>query len=149
MTDTGSKSFDCALVLMLETYDDHENGNYINYDSYTYYGNYTYYDNCMIIILIIYIMAIILITPLQVAWSRSVHGLCTSSTTRNLFSTSSPSKEFWENFLLCLLVALVYWNHSAPPAQRLSGTRARQPQAGCRRRMQDVVCQLVGIGMVP
>ena len=27
MTDTGSKSFDCALVSTLETYDDPENGN--------------------------------------------------------------------------------------------------------------------------
>jgi hypothetical protein len=27
-TDTGSKSFDCALVSSLETYDDPENGNY-------------------------------------------------------------------------------------------------------------------------
>ncbi len=27
--DTGSKSFKCALVLTLETYDDPENGNYI------------------------------------------------------------------------------------------------------------------------
>ena len=28
MTDTGSKSSDCALVSTLETYDDLENGNY-------------------------------------------------------------------------------------------------------------------------
>ncbi len=42
-TDTGSKSFDCALVSTLETYDDPENGNYINYANYTYYGNYTDY----------------------------------------------------------------------------------------------------------
>ena len=31
MTDTGSKSFECALVLTLETYDNPGNGNYINY----------------------------------------------------------------------------------------------------------------------
>jgi hypothetical protein len=30
MTDTGSKSLECALVSTLETYDDPENGNYIN-----------------------------------------------------------------------------------------------------------------------
>ena len=38
MTDTGSKSFECALVSTLETYDDPEKGyyiNYINYDDYT------------------------------------------------------------------------------------------------------------------
>ena len=31
--------------------------------------------------------------------------------------------------------------------ERLSG-RTQRPPAGCRRRMRDVVCQLVGIGMV-
>ena len=40
MTDTGSKSFDCALVSTLETYDDPENGNYMYY---TYYCNYCHY----------------------------------------------------------------------------------------------------------
>ena len=42
MTDTGSKSFDCALVSTLETYDDPENGNYMYY---TYYCNYCHYCN--------------------------------------------------------------------------------------------------------
>ena len=36
-TDTGSKSFDCALVSTLESCDDPDNGNYINYDNYMYY----------------------------------------------------------------------------------------------------------------
>ncbi len=36
VTDTGSKSFDCALVSTLESYDDPDNGNYINYDNYMY-----------------------------------------------------------------------------------------------------------------
>ena len=40
MTDTGSKSFDYALVSTLETYDDPENGNYFYY---TYYCNYCHY----------------------------------------------------------------------------------------------------------
>ena len=40
MTDTGSKSFDCALVSTLETYDDPENGNYVHD---TYYDNYYNY----------------------------------------------------------------------------------------------------------
>jgi hypothetical protein len=31
MNDTGTKSFECALVSTLETYDDPANGNYINY----------------------------------------------------------------------------------------------------------------------
>ena len=33
-TDTGSKSFDCALVSTLESYDDPENRNHNNYDYY-------------------------------------------------------------------------------------------------------------------
>ena len=48
MTDTGSKSFDCALVSTLETYDDLENGNYVHYtyyDNYFFYHNYSYYCN--------------------------------------------------------------------------------------------------------
>jgi hypothetical protein len=39
-------------------------------------------------------------------------------------------------------------NHSPSPAQFLSGSARRSP-AEFRGRMQDVVCQLVGIGMVP
>jgi hypothetical protein len=40
MTDTGSKSFDCAFVSTLETYDDPENGNYLYYTHYCDYCNY-------------------------------------------------------------------------------------------------------------
>ena len=43
MTDTGSKSFECALVSTLETYDDPENGNYINYINYDDYTCEHYY----------------------------------------------------------------------------------------------------------
>jgi hypothetical protein len=39
-TDTGSKSFYCALVSTLETYDDPENGNYCYYCHYGGYYNY-------------------------------------------------------------------------------------------------------------
>ncbi len=41
ITDAGSKSFECALVSTLETYDDPENGNY-----YYKYFNYTKYKCC-------------------------------------------------------------------------------------------------------
>jgi hypothetical protein len=44
-TDTGSKSFECALVSTLETYDYPEKGNYINYItnmSFVYYTHYTH-----------------------------------------------------------------------------------------------------------
>ena len=39
-TDTGSKSFDCALVSTLETYNDPENGYYLHYVYYIYYFDY-------------------------------------------------------------------------------------------------------------
>ncbi len=45
MTDTGSKSFNCALVSTMETFDDPVNGNYMNY---------IYYINCVINCIILY-----------------------------------------------------------------------------------------------
>ncbi len=51
-TDTGSKLFDCALLLTLETYYDPENGSYYYY---YYYGH----DCCIEIIAIIVIMEVI------------------------------------------------------------------------------------------
>lgn len=44
MTDTGSKSFECALVSLLETYNDPDNGNYDYYTYYICYALYYYYD---------------------------------------------------------------------------------------------------------
>jgi hypothetical protein len=58
MTDNGSKSFECALVSTLESYDDPENGNYVyyrfitiitiiyslwNYNTHAYYSFYCNY----------------------------------------------------------------------------------------------------------
>ena len=43
MTDTGSKSCECALVSTLEKYDDPEDGNYINFITHIIYVNYAYY----------------------------------------------------------------------------------------------------------
>ena len=63
MTDTGSKSFDCALVSTMETYDDPENSNYIHYIYIYIYiklCNYLYYFYFLIIIAIIGIYAVIL-----------------------------------------------------------------------------------------
>jgi hypothetical protein len=45
MTDTGSKTFECALVSTMETYDDPDNGNYIHYINYTYYAYYNSFCN--------------------------------------------------------------------------------------------------------
>ncbi len=50
-TDTGSKSFDCALVSTVKINDDHDPENgcymyqmyYINYTYYIYYMHYMYY----------------------------------------------------------------------------------------------------------
>ena len=48
MTDTGSKSFDCALVSTLETYVDPKNGNYVHYTYYSNYVNYSDYVNLIL-----------------------------------------------------------------------------------------------------
>ena len=48
MTDTGSKSFDCALISTWEMYDDPENGNYVHY---TYYDNFLYMTIIAIIVI--------------------------------------------------------------------------------------------------
>ena len=57
-TDTGSKSFDCALVSTLETYDDTENGNYAYYTCYIIH-------NILFIILHIIIILCVLLQLLQ------------------------------------------------------------------------------------
>ena len=44
MTDTGSKSFECALVSLLETYNDPDNSSYDYYTYYICYTLYYYYD---------------------------------------------------------------------------------------------------------
>ncbi len=49
------------------------------------------------LILYMWIMLIISIKTFQVGWNLSVPWSCTSSTTRNLFSTSFPLKVSWEN----------------------------------------------------
>ncbi len=49
MTDTGAKSFDCAVVSTLETFDDPENGNHLFLTYYSmcivHYCNYAYYSH--------------------------------------------------------------------------------------------------------
>ena len=44
MTDTGSKSFECALVSTLETYNDPENGKDDYYTHYSINTHYAHYD---------------------------------------------------------------------------------------------------------
>ena len=68
LTDTGSKSFDCALVSTLETYNDPENGNYVYY---TYYYNYYNYLQYVALMHIIAFIAII-VDCFVVEWLESV-----------------------------------------------------------------------------
>jgi hypothetical protein len=49
------------------------------------------------LILLMWIMLIISIKTFQVGWNLSVPWSCTSSTTRNLVSTSFPLKVSWQN----------------------------------------------------
>ena len=108
----------------------------------TYYDDYSYY-NCFS--LIIAIIAIILIICFRLA------GICGLSSTirarlQETCSLCHPHSK--HSGKTCGCACWRHRNHSVPPAKRLSG-RTRRPPAGSRRRMRDVVCQLVGIGMVP
>jgi hypothetical protein len=93
------------------------------------YNNYSYYTNYLF----------------QIGWNLWALEYYTSLITGNLFSMSSPFKAFWESLRLCLL-------ETQEPFRTTCATSFRahpRPPAGSRRRMRDVVCQLVGIGMVP
>ncbi len=68
-TDTGSKSFDCALISTFETYDDPENGCYMYY---MYYINYTYYMHYMHYMYYTYYTYILCILYLLVCFRRKV-----------------------------------------------------------------------------
>ncbi len=89
-TDTGSKTFDCALVSTLETYDDPENGNYCHYCQYWHYCQLC----CFIVFIFIFVimLIIVLIWFIWVLWIRLVLELYMSSTTRNRFYTSYQLK---------------------------------------------------------
>ena len=131
-TDTGSKSFDCALVSTLETYDDPENGYYIYYIYYIYYLYYFDYLILMVIMAIIAIMLIIFVS--QDGWNRLALKLYTSLTTGNQFFMSSQFRISWENSLLYQSVTKELFSTTsatsfrAPPA-----TAGRVPvmDAGC------------------
>ena len=107
----------------------------------TYYDNYSCY-NCFLFI--IAIIAIILIVCFRLA------GICgLSSTIRALLqetcSLCHPHAK--HSGKTCGCACWRHRNHSVPPEKRLSG-RTRRPPARSRRRIRDVVCQLVGIRMV-
>ena len=52
-TDTGSKTFDCALVSTLETHDDHDNGNYCHY---CHFCHYCHYCSSLLLLLLLTLM---------------------------------------------------------------------------------------------
>ena len=102
MTDTGSKTFECALVSTLETYDDPDNGNYIYYSNYTYYA---YYNFAIITLMhAIALMLIIACSSVQDGWNLSALGWFMSLTTGNLSYTSFPFRVSSANFLWFPLV---------------------------------------------
>ena len=63
-TDTGSKTFDCALVSTLEVYDDPDNGNYCNCFNYCHHCHYNKSSYFIEIIMTIDVFVIMLIIEL-------------------------------------------------------------------------------------
>ncbi len=126
-TDTGSKSLKCAIVSTLETYNDPENGNY--------YCNYLNYTEYMLYSLMLFRLAGICRFPspirAQLQETNSLRYPCWKYPGK----TASSSCRW-------------HWNHSAQHAQSFS-RRARRSRGGFRGRKQDVLCQLVGFGLVP
>ena len=102
MTDTGSKTFECALVSSLETYDDPDNGNYIHYINYTY--DIIIVFAIMTLMHVIAIMLIIAGSAVKDGWNLLALGWFMSLTTRNLSCTSFPFRVSSANFLWFPLV---------------------------------------------
>ncbi len=99
------------------------------------------------IISLIFVMCIMLIEPIktsQVGWNLSVPCRIWA----RLQETNSLGHSYW-NYpgKTAGSSRRRQRNRSPPPAQSLSGSARRLP-AGFLGRMQDVICQLVGIGMV-
>ncbi len=129
-TDTGSKTFDCALVSTLETYNDPENCNYCHYCYYLYF-----------MLLLLLLDLLVLFRMVKISWlSTRIRARPQKPDSVRHTNTENPGKT-----VSCTRQR--HRDNSTPPAQRLSW-RARRPQAGCLQWMPHVVCQLVGIGMV-
>ncbi len=104
----------------------------------------------MVIISIMTIIRIMsIIASILIIWFRlaGICGLssCVRAWLQEACSLLHPHSKYFGK--TCSCTCWRHQNHSVPPVQRLSGC-TRWPQAGCRWRMLDVVCQLVGIGMV-
>jgi hypothetical protein len=148
-TDTGSKSFDCALVSTLETYDDPENGNY------WYYCHYCLY--CIYLCLIQFLQLLSLWRLLQLFRLLTLLHLfrlvginwfagCIRAWPHKSDFVRNTDSEYSGKTAGC--TSWWHGDNPTPPAPPLSG-RAWRPQAGFWWRMPYVVCQFVGIGMVP
>ncbi len=90
------------------------------------------------------VINMILINAFQAGWNLLVPGYYTSLTTRNQFSTPSPLKVSWETCHLSLLVTPEPFS----TACTIFFQSARRQPGGFQGRMQDVVCQFVGFGLV-
>ena len=95
-TDTGSKTFECALVSTLETYDDPEHGTYCHYCHY-----WQYCEMFLLVVIIAINVLIALIGIIKVGWIRLVLESYMSSTTRTRFYTSYQLNLSWVNCRLC------------------------------------------------
>ncbi len=114
-------------------------GNYINYMNYSNYACYVYY--------IFYTFYAFQVTRVG---SFNLDGICLVSGPVQawLQETNSLCHPHWKyHGKTACHFCWWHWNHSAPPGQPLSQT-AWWPAALCQWQMQDVVCQVMGIGMV-
>ena len=104
----------------------------------------------MVIICIICIMCIMSIIVIMFNYCRMVKidwiSGCIRAGPQKACSLCHPHSEYPGKTSCC--ASRWHGNNSAPPSQSLLG-RTRRPQEGCWWWMQDVVCQRVGIVVVP
>ncbi len=138
-TDTGLNSFDCAQVLMHETYDNKANCDYGHYLHYTHYccdciycfKYCNYFDFHYLLF-----NRMVGVDRLSDCMQARPQDAC--------YLYHLDSKHSGKIACPCKR----HGDHSTPPLQRLSQhTWLQQPGIG--RWIPDVVCQLAGMGMVP
>ncbi len=109
----------------METYDDPENGYYMYCMYYMYYVYYIYY----------FVLA---------GWLRSIGSqIVYELDHRKPMLYVTPAEHILGK------LPLVPVGDTGTIPHHLRNLRTWRPQAGCWRCMQDVVCQLVGNGVVP
>ena len=149
-SDTGSKSFDCALVSTLETYDDPEHGNY------WYYCIFVTIDNSSVLLRLLQLLSLWrllklfrLLTLLHLFRFVGINWFASCIRAQPQKSDHDSVRNTDSEFPGKTAGCTGWWqgDNSTPPAPPLSG-RTWRPQAGFWRWMPYVVCQFVGIGMV-